>query len=165
MHRRNARLRAVRITFCESSELFDRSASGGRLEQLPWSKAERPMPPVRPILENSTACTMSNAKNLVRQPRLSRARRKRFLWKTFKQQSKSVMICSVSFKLAPRPPIPVAWCTRCADPVPELVEGLVVQSNIYGEFDPGSGRTLAACLTHASRTMKESLLSRLVANG
>ncbi|MFJ1290407.1 hypothetical protein [Actinotignum timonense] len=23
-----------------------------------------------------------------------------------------------------------------------------------GEFDPGSGRTLAACLTHASRTMK-----------
>jgi hypothetical protein len=22
-----------------------------------------------------------------------------------------------------------------------------------GEFDPGSGRTLAACLTHASRTM------------
>ena len=25
---------------------------------------------------------------------------------------------------------------------------------IYGEFDPGSGRTLAACLTHASRTVK-----------
>jgi|AGTN01.2.fsa_nt_gi hypothetical protein len=24
--------------------------------------------------------------------------------------------------------------------------------NFYGEFDPGSGRTLAACLTHASRT-------------
>jgi hypothetical protein len=24
----------------------------------------------------------------------------------------------------------------------------------FGEFDPGSGRTLAACLTHASRTMK-----------
>ena len=23
-----------------------------------------------------------------------------------------------------------------------------------GEFDPGSGRTLAACLTHASRTVK-----------
>jgi hypothetical protein len=28
------------------------------------------------------------------------------------------------------------------------------QTNFYGEFDPGSGRTLAACLTHASRTMK-----------
>ena len=25
---------------------------------------------------------------------------------------------------------------------------------IFREFDPGSGRTLAACLTHASRTMK-----------
>ena len=24
--------------------------------------------------------------------------------------------------------------------------------HIHGEFDPGSGRTLAACLTHASRT-------------
>ena len=24
---------------------------------------------------------------------------------------------------------------------------------LFGEFDPGSGRTLAACLTHASRTM------------
>jgi hypothetical protein len=24
-------------------------------------------------------------------------------------------------------------------------------SVFYGEFDPGSGRTLAACLTHASR--------------
>jgi len=23
---------------------------------------------------------------------------------------------------------------------------------LCGEFDPGSGRTLAACLTHASRT-------------
>jgi hypothetical protein len=26
--------------------------------------------------------------------------------------------------------------------------------DINGEFDPGSGRTLAACLTHASRTVK-----------
>ena len=29
--------------------------------------------------------------------------------------------------------------------------GLLV---LLGEFDPGSGRTLAACLTHASRTVK-----------
>ena len=29
----------------------------------------------------------------------------------------------------------------------------------YGEFDPGSGRTLAACLTHASRTLKQELAS------
>ena len=31
-----------------------------------------------------------------------------------------------------------------------LVGGVLV---FVGEFDPGSGRTLAACLTHASRTM------------
>lgn len=35
----------------------------------------------------------------------------------------------------------------------------------YGEFDPGSGRTLVACLTHASRTVKLSLLGGSVANG
>ena len=29
--------------------------------------------------------------------------------------------------------------------------------HIYGEFDPGSGRTLAACLTHASRTVTAEL--------
>jgi hypothetical protein len=26
-----------------------------------------------------------------------------------------------------------------------------LNNNFYGEFDPGSGRTLAACLIHASR--------------
>jgi hypothetical protein len=32
---------------------------------------------------------------------------------------------------------------------------------LFGEFDPGSGRTLAACLTHASRTRSiGSLLPR-----
>ena len=37
----------------------------------------------------------------------------------------------------------------------------------FREFDPGSGRTLAACLTHASRTeISESLLfDILVADG
>ena len=29
---------------------------------------------------------------------------------------------------------------------------------LFGEFDPGSGRTLAACLTHASRTGLPSFL-------
>ncbi len=31
------------------------------------------------------------------------------------------------------------------------VAGTVFQQVFVGEFDPGSGRTLAACLTHASR--------------
>jgi hypothetical protein len=37
-----------------------------------------------------------------------------------------------------------------------------------GEFDPGSGRTLAACLTHASRTRFSRAFGQsedLVANG
>ena len=37
--------------------------------------------------------------------------------------------------------------------------------DIIREFDPGSGRTLAACLTHASRTENKSLLLFLVADG
>jgi hypothetical protein len=32
--------------------------------------------------------------------------------------------------------------------------GLVVVLFFNGEFDPGSGRTLAACLTHASRAVR-----------
>lgn len=39
--------------------------------------------------------------------------------------------------------------------------GLVGRGFVFcffdGEFDPGSGRTLAACLTHASRTLKLQL--------
>jgi len=37
-------------------------------------------------------------------------------------------------------------------PPPTLVSRAVAIADIIGEFDPGSGRTLAACLTHASRT-------------
>ena len=36
---------------------------------------------------------------------------------------------------------------------------------IYGEFDPGSGRTLAACLTHASRARPVLRGGALAANG
>ena len=32
------------------------------------------------------------------------------------------------------------------------IEPIGSSINFIGEFDPGSGRTLAACLTHASRT-------------
>ena len=33
------------------------------------------------------------------------------------------------------------------------------QTIYHGEFDPGSGRTLAACLTHASRTRRDEKLA------
>ena len=79
---------------------------GARIEKLPCGAARKGEKWEHPILENSTACTMSNAKYPSAQLWLGRG----FLWKTFKQQSKSVMICSVSFKLAVLSPIPVGCC-------------------------------------------------------
>ena len=35
-----------------------------------------------------------------------------------------------------------------------------LNTNFYGEFDPGSGRTLAVCLTHASRTRRDGMILR-----
>ena len=37
--------------------------------------------------------------------------------------------------------------------------------DFVGEFDPGSGRTLAACLIHASRTLSTFGSHERVANG
>ena len=34
----------------------------------------------------------------------------------------------------------------------QLSDKIINLKSIHGEFAPGSGRTLAACLTHASRT-------------
>jgi hypothetical protein len=36
----------------------------------------------------------------------------------------------------------------------QFVFFVCLSSGFYGEFDPGSGRTLAACLTHASRAVR-----------
>ena len=41
---------------------------------------------------------------------------------------------------------------RDRDPV--TVSGVLLGPVFVGEFDPGSGRTLAACLTHASRAVR-----------
>ena len=43
-------------------------------------------------------------------------------------------------------------------PVSFVGAGLGLGWVLFGEFDPGSGRTLAACLTHASRTGPLSFL-------
>jgi hypothetical protein len=49
--------------------------------------------------------------------------------------------------------MPVFWClfvrSDCSDSNSALPVG---GGFLFGEFDSGSGRTLAACLTHASRT-------------
>ena len=41
----------------------------------------------------------------------------------------------------------------------ELFELIKYLIGTIGEFDPGSGRTLAACLTHASRTDRNKKLA------
>src|SRR5438874_10415878 len=41
---------------------------------------------------------------------------------------------------------------RRRDPDSILKPSALLGRGFYGEFDPGSGLTLAACLTHASRT-------------
>jgi hypothetical protein len=38
-----------------------------------------------------------------------------------------------------------------------LIEPFRLSNKFIGEFDPGSGRTLAACLTHASRTENSAM--------
>jgi hypothetical protein len=44
---------------------FDKATENGRVEKLPWKASREAEGQEHPILENSTACTMSNAKNLV----------------------------------------------------------------------------------------------------
>lgn len=47
------------------------------------------------------------------------------------------------------------WVVFSALMILAIVSFVLVSDGIfYGEFDPGSGRTLAACLTHASRAVR-----------
>ena len=46
-----------------------------------------------------------------------------------------------------------------------LAYGKYIEYIINGEFDPGSGRTLATCLRNASRAMKVTSVTGLAANG
>ena len=48
----------------------------------------------------------------------------------------------------------VFWAVVLTCGGPGLLVGVPCLLVLFGEFDPGSGRTLAACLTHASRTVK-----------
>ena len=76
---------------------------------LPWGEAVFGGGQERPILENSTACTMSNAKNptvlyVIDLFRVRIVGAADSFGKRYKQQSKSVLICSVSFKLVASTP-------------------------------------------------------------
>src|SRR3979411_2413234 len=44
-------------------------------------------------------------------------------------------------------------------------DGFGRRGHLHGEFDPGSGRTLAACLTHASGATNQGLPWGKAANG
>ena len=46
-----------------------------------------------------------------------------------------------------------------------IVHKFICDIIFYGEFDPGSERTLAAWIRHASRTRSSSLLEWIVAKG
>src|SRR5271165_1322493 len=48
--------------------------------------------------------------------------------------------------------MPVFWCFLLGQIFSDWMLPTLVWGFLFGEFDPGSGRTLAACLTHASRT-------------
>jgi hypothetical protein len=50
-------------------------------------------------------------------------------------------------------------------PVPRMMGDDSLRAVLHGEFDPGSGRTLAACLTHASGATNRGLPRGRAANG
>jgi hypothetical protein len=56
-------------------------------------------------------------------------------------------------------------CQQIKEPKNDLVMSIIAWGDLSGfeplirEFDPGSGRTLAACLTHASRAETIAILS------
>ena len=54
-----------------------------------------------------------------------------------------VVVCDASF-----------WCLVFVIGFSGRILPSGVWGFLFGEFDPGSGRTLAACLTHASRTVR-----------
>ena len=87
----------------------------------------------RPFLENSTACQKSTPDMLIPRPLGCPRGRGSF------EENTARMLWTAGI-------------------IPPGCPALVMchpddRGSIHGEFDPGSGRTLAACLTHASRTM------------
>ena len=63
----------------------------------------------------------------------------------------------------------LAFCVVALVVIFWVVAGVVVWGLVcvclVGEFDPGSGRTLAACLTHASRAERPASVGARAANG
>ena len=60
---------------------------------------------------------------------------------------------------------PETYYSTSRNGVAGVTQPIGKRPSFHGEFDPGSGRTLAACLTHASRTELFISVDSLVANG
>ncbi len=105
---------------------------------LPCKEYESIRSGARTYLENSTMCTI-NANRLVLRCFHSNGRA---------MHDKPQFLCVFSFEIITKQKQLVKQKIAIASFVFCQIK------QFYGEFDPGSGRTLAACLTHASRTMK-----------
>ena len=103
----------------------------------------------RPNLENSTACqksmpiTSSRGLRSHGQSAGTDSSRTKILWLTTNNYLQLVVLAQ-----SVKQPFNGSSFRR-----------LACELNINGEFDPGSGRTLAACLTHASRTVNSRACS------
>ncbi len=115
-----------------------RSAKLGELPRMALTEKSVRVHGARPLLENSTACQQSMPNNPVRVRHRDIRRR----------TTVQVKVISFGMKSSTARSMPGALQSI----TPAHSAGLSIDIN--GEFDPGSGRMLAACLTHASRTVK-----------
>src|SRR3954453_16758623 len=62
-------------------------------------------------------------------------------------------------------PVHASGLAPCVRAAPRVMRRQLFMEVLHGEFDPGSGRTLAACLTHASGATNRGLPRGRAANG
>ncbi len=115
-----------------------RSAKLGELPRMTHTEKSVRDDGARPLLENSTACQQSMPNNPVRVRHRDIRRRT------------TVQVKVISFGMKSSTARSMPGTLQSITPAHSA--GLSIDIN--GEFDPGSGRMLAACLTHASRTVK-----------
>src|ERR1041384_6700210 len=62
-------------------------------------------------------------------------------------------------------PVDASGLVPCVRTAPRAMQRQLFMEVLHGEFDPGSGRTLAACLTHASGATNQGVPWGRAANG
>ena len=136
-------------TLKRSARRFDKLKASGRVEKLPGGP---------PSLSGWGRCVRSLRTQQRAQCQMPKTRAVfgsfGFLWNILTKQKQ---VSNDLFLLVSNSRGCDLFRSGSASNVPFISVG--VRLNIYGEFDPGSGRTLAACLTHASRTVNKELAS------